>query len=121
MIVRSFEGIDIVITCNLAVDGVLNGIQNVICGHCIPIVELHSVTKRKGVGLRILADRVIRCNRTCEGSIGLYLDQSFINVEIDALGIRRGCRKGIQVIDLGCQSVDKASSVLCFSGLSFGA
>ena len=121
MIVRSLEGIDVVITGGLAVDGVLNGVQNVICGHFIPVVELYAVTKRKGVGLRILTDRVIRCNRTCEGSIGLYLDQSFINVEIDALGICRRCRKGIQIIDLGCQSVDKASSVLCFSGLSFGA
>ena len=64
----------------------IDGIYNILCGHCLAVVELHSLTKREGIGGSILGQRVFLRHSGDHFAVGIGLHQSLEDVEQDLSG-----------------------------------
>ena len=69
LVILCLIGLDIVESVQAAVNGQLNGIQYIVHGQRLTVVELHAVPKNEGVDLRVVRYCIGLCDRRLEGSL----------------------------------------------------
>ena len=105
--------LDIIKAVDLAFDGKVDGVGDIFHGHFLTVMEFHAVTEGKGIsGIAVPGNFAGHSGQELR-TVLIDLDQAFINVVVNALGVRgRGCER-IKIVDFGRQTVNKGPS---FSG-----
>ena len=104
-------GVDLIVAGDGGGDGLLHGIQDIIHGHLIAVVELDALTKGEGIGLQIIGDLAVLRQHGLEAAVGLGAHQALVDVEEDTSGIRGLCREGVKTGCFGGDALDEISAL----------
>ena len=112
------EAVDLVVSVDGGVDGLLDGIDDIGHGQVVSVVELDSVAEDEGIGLQVFAGLPGLGDGGLEAAVGLRSHQTLVNIEENAARIRCLHCEGVKSGRLCGDTLDKITALHHLTGRS---